>query len=147
MAVPDIRKVKEITDTIQDKVESYFTGVRVSKKTVAKRIVNACAIKILQHELQKQNGTNTEHLVDDLCLTDKLATDRDFLIDIIDSAAQQIITATSTNNYQPTASNQQLSTNNHQPTTTNQQLSTNNHQPTTTNATIELEQPVHHQHA
>lgn len=95
MAIPDVRKVKEITDTIYDKIESYFTGVRVSKKPIAKRIVNACAIKILQHELQKQNGTNTEHLVDDLCLTDKLATDRDFLIDIIDSTAQQIITATS----------------------------------------------------
>ncbi len=95
MAIPDVRKVKEITDTIQDKIDSYFTGVRVSKKPVARRIVNACAIRILQHELQNQNGTNAEHLVDDLCLTDKLATDRDFLIDIIDSAAQQIITATS----------------------------------------------------
>jgi len=95
MAIPDVRKVKEISDTILDKIESYFTGARASKVPVAKRIVNAGAIKILQHELQKQNGTNTEHLVDDLCLTDKLATDRDFLIDIIDSAAQQIITATS----------------------------------------------------
>lgn len=105
MAIPDIRKVKEITDTIQDKIESYFTGVRASKKPVAKRILNACAIKILQHELQKQNGTNTEHLVDDLCLTDKLATDRDFLIDIIDSAAQQIITATSGQYFDKNAEN------------------------------------------
>lgn len=95
MAIPDVRKVKEITETISDKIETYFTGVRATKKSIAKRITNACAIKLLQHELQKQNGTNTEHLVDDLCLTDKLATDRDFLIDIIDSAAQQIITATS----------------------------------------------------
>ena len=105
MAIPDVRKVKEITDTIQDKIDSYFTGVRVSKKPVAKRIVNACAIKILQHELQKQNGTNTEHLVDDLCLTDKLATDRDFLIDIIDSSAQQIITATSGQYFDKNAEN------------------------------------------
>lgn len=95
MAIPDVRKVKEITETISDKIETYFTGVRASKKSIAKRITNACAIKLLQHEIQKQNGTNAEHLVDDLCLTDKLATDRDFLIDIIDSAAQQIITATS----------------------------------------------------
>ena len=95
MAIPDVRKVKEITETINDKIETYFTGVRASKKNIAKRITNACAIKLLQHDLTKQNGTNTEHLVDDLCLTDKLATDRDFLIDIIDSAAQQIITATS----------------------------------------------------
>lgn len=95
MAIPDVRKVKEITETISDKIEAYFTGVRASKKAIAMRITNACAIKLLQHEIQKQNGTNTEHLVDDMCLTDKLATNRDFLIDIIDSAAQQIITATS----------------------------------------------------
>ncbi len=105
MAIPDVRKVKEITDTIQDKIDSYFIGARASKKPVAKRIVNACAIKSLQHELQKQNGTNTEHLVDDLCLTDKLATDRDFLIDIIDSAAQQIITATSGQYFDKNAEN------------------------------------------
>ncbi len=95
MAIPDVRKVKEITDTVYDKIVSFFTGARASNKPVAMRIVNACAIKILQQELQKQHGTNTEQLVDDLCLTNNLATDRDFLIDIIDSTAQQIITATS----------------------------------------------------
>ncbi len=95
MAIPDVRKVKEVTETINDKIESYFTGVRAKKKNIARRITNACAIKLLQHELNKQNGTNTEHLVDDLCLTDSLANDRDFLIDIMDSTAQQIITATS----------------------------------------------------
>ncbi|WP_410004880.1 DUF6079 family protein [Aequorivita nionensis] len=95
MAIPDVRRIKEITDTIEDKIDSHFIGVRASKKSIAQRIVNACAIKSLQQELQKQNGTNAEHLVDDLCLTDSLANDRDFLIDIIDSSAQQIITATS----------------------------------------------------
>lgn len=95
MAIPDVRKIKGITDTIDDKIDSHFIGVRASKRSIAKRIVNACAIKSLQQELQKQNGTNAEHLVDDLCLTDPLGTDRDFLIDIIDSSAQQIITATS----------------------------------------------------
>jgi hypothetical protein len=94
MAIPDVRKVKEITDTINDKINAYFTGVRQSKKEIAQRIANACAIKILQHELNKQNGTNTEHLVDDLCLTDKLADSREFLLDIMDSTAGQIITAT-----------------------------------------------------
>lgn len=107
MAIPDVRKVKEITDTIQDKIDTHFTGVRANKKPIAKRIVNACAIKALQQELQKQNGTNTENLVDDLCLTDKLATDRDFLIDIIDSAAQQIITATSGQYFDKKADNEE----------------------------------------
>lgn len=95
MADPDIRKVREITDTIVDKIEGNFIGVRASKIDVAKRITNACAIKILQNDLPKQNGTNTEQLVDDLCLTDNLASDREFLLDIIDTAAKQIITATS----------------------------------------------------
>jgi hypothetical protein len=95
MAIPDVRKVKEITETISDKIDTYFTGARESKKNIAKRISNACAIKLLQHDLTKQNGTNSEHLVDDLCLTDKMAHDRDFLIDIMDSTAKQIITATS----------------------------------------------------
>lgn len=105
MAIPDVRKVKEITDTVQDKIEGYFTGVRSTKKAVAKRIVNACAIKILQQELQKQNGSNAEHLVDDLCLTDTMADDRDFLIDIIDSAAVQIIKATSGQYFDKNADN------------------------------------------
>ena len=105
MAIPDVRKVKEITDTINDKIESYFTGARAGKKNIAKRITNACAVKILQHDLDKQNGTNTEHLVDDLCLTDKLADDRDFLIDIIDSTSQQIITATSGQYFDKNAEN------------------------------------------
>ncbi|WP_340113662.1 DUF6079 family protein [Maribellus mangrovi] len=94
MAIPDVRKVKEITDTITDKIDSYFNGVRTNKKGIAQRIANACAIKILQQELNKQHGTNTEHLVDDLCLTDALADDREFLIDIMDSTAQQLISAT-----------------------------------------------------
>lgn len=95
MAIPDVRRVKEVTDTIQDKIASYFTGARAAKADIANRIANACAIKILQHELNKQNGSNREHLVDDLCLTDPLADDREFLIDIMDSTAKQVITATS----------------------------------------------------
>jgi len=95
MAIPDVRKVKEFTENINDKIETYFVGGRSSKKNIAKRIVSACAIRILQHELNKKNGTNTEHLVDDLCLTDKLADNREFLIDIINSTAQFLITATS----------------------------------------------------
>lgn len=95
MAVPDVRKIKEVTDTVKDKIETYFIGGRAKKKEVAQRITNACAIKILQHELNKQNGTNTQQLVDDLCLTDPMADDRDFLVDIIDSTAKQLITATS----------------------------------------------------
>lgn len=95
MAISDVRKIKEITDTISDKIDSHFIGARKNNKQVAHRIANACAIKILQQELQKENGTTAEDLVNDLCLTNKLAEDRDFLLDIIENTANQIITATS----------------------------------------------------
>jgi len=95
LADPDVRRVKEVTDTVYDKIDTHFIGAREKNKPVATRIANACAIKILQQELNKQNGTSTELLVDDLCLTNKLATDREFLIDIIDSTAKNLITATS----------------------------------------------------
>ena len=95
MAEPDVRKVKEISDTIKDKIDTFFTGTRETKRQTAYRISNACAIKILQHVLTKQNGTNTEHLVDDLCLTDKNAHDREFLMDVMSSTADLIIKATS----------------------------------------------------
>ena len=108
MAIPDVKTVKEVTETINDKIETYFTGVRAREKNIARRNCNACAIKLLQHELNKQNGTNTEHLVDDLCLTDSLASDRDFLIDIMDSTAQQIITATSGQYFDKNADNDEF---------------------------------------
>lgn len=95
MSDPDIRKVKEVVETAYDKIDSYFTGPRERNKPLARKITNACAIKILQAELNKKNGANTEHLIDDLCYTSKLADDRELLTDIIDSTAQNIITATS----------------------------------------------------
>jgi hypothetical protein len=105
LANPDVRKVKEVTDTVHDKINTYFTAGRASKKEIAGRIANACAIKVLQHDLNKQNGTTTEHLVDDLCLTNNLATDRDFLMDIMASTAQQLITATSGQYFDKNAGN------------------------------------------
>jgi hypothetical protein len=95
MSDPDIRKVKEVMDTVHDKIDSFFTGPRKNKKPIAEKIANACAIKILQAELNKSNGTNIEELIDDLCHTDQFADERDFLMDTIDSTAQNIITATS----------------------------------------------------
>lgn len=105
LSKPDVRKIKEKTDAIKDKIDSYFTGPRATKKEIARRIVNACAIKILQHELNKQNGTNAEQLVDDLCLTDKLATNRELLIDIINATAKFLITATSGSYFEQSSEN------------------------------------------
>jgi hypothetical protein len=94
MAIPDISKVKEITDITEDKIESYFTGARQKNKAIATRIINACAIKILQADLSQHHGTTIDNLVDDLCYTDALADDRNFLIDILQSTANSIISAT-----------------------------------------------------
>lgn len=98
MAEADVRKIKEVTDTISDKIDSFFIGGRANNKPVASRISSACAIKILQQELSKQNGTNAENLVDDLCLTNPIALmekDRQLLVDTIETSAKNIITATS----------------------------------------------------
>lgn len=95
MSIPDVFKVKEITDTIYDKIEINLTGVRASKKPIAKRIANAAAIKILQADLNKQNGVIAEQLLDDLCYTDVLADERELLIDVINTTAKLMITATS----------------------------------------------------
>lgn len=95
MSDPDMRKIKEVVDIIYDKIDSYFTGPRANKIPVARKIANACAIKILQAELNKNNGANAEHLIDDICYTDPVADDREFLRDTIDATAQNVITATS----------------------------------------------------
>ena len=98
MADPDIRRIKEVTDTVSDKIDAFFIDGRAANKGVANRITNACAIKILQQELTKQHGTNAENLVDDLCLTNPIAMmekDRQLLLDTIETAAANIITASS----------------------------------------------------
>ncbi len=95
MSIPDVFKVKEITDTVYDKIEINLTGVRASKKPIAKRIANAAAIKILQADLNKQNGVIAEQLLDDLCYTDAIAEERELLIDVINTTAKLMITATS----------------------------------------------------
>ena len=95
MSIPDVFKVKEITDTIYDKIEINLTNARAAKKPIAKRIANAAAIKILQADLNKQNGVIAEQLLDDLCYTDAIADERELLIDVINTTAKLMITATS----------------------------------------------------
>lgn len=60
MAIPDVRKVKEVTDTIIDKIDGYFTGVRSRNKNIAYRITYACAIKLLQQELKNKGLRQTD---------------------------------------------------------------------------------------
>ncbi len=95
MAVPDFKTVSDTVRIIYDKVESNFTGPRKSQIPTAKRIVNACAIKLLQGDLSKGNGSRAETFVEDLCITDELADNKEFLVDSVDATAKLVIKATS----------------------------------------------------
>lgn len=91
---PDVRKVTEVMSTIYQKIDDNFRDARAKKAPLAKRIANACAIKILQFSLDKKNGVSAENLVDDLCYLDATCLDREMLQDVIATTAQQIVTAT-----------------------------------------------------
>lgn len=95
MAVPDFKTVSDTVRIIHDKVESNFTGSRKSQIPTAKRIVNACAIKLLQGDLSKGNGSRAESFVEDLCITDSFADSKELLVDSIDATAKLVIKATS----------------------------------------------------
>lgn len=95
LSIPNVKTIRGIIEIIYDKIESHFTQGRAKDKALARRISNACAIKILQFDLNKKNGCTAENLVDDLCLTDKNATDREFLVVAIENVANQLIKATS----------------------------------------------------
>ena len=90
-ANPDVRTVKEIMENVDQKIDNNFTGGRAAKKPLAHRIANACAIKILQAELNVCNGINAEMLIDDLCYIDPVAIDREMLKATIESTANNIV--------------------------------------------------------
>lgn len=95
MAVPDFKTVSDVVNIIYGKIESNFAGARKSRIPMAKRIVNASAIKLLQGDLNKSNGASAMSLVNDLCVTDEFAVNAELLKDTIDSAAKLVIKATS----------------------------------------------------
>ena len=95
MTIPDFKSVAETVRTVYDKIETNFTAARAQQIPLAKRIVNATAIKILQGELNKHNGAKAEVLVEDLCPTNPIAENKKFLVDAVDTCAQYIIRANS----------------------------------------------------
>jgi len=95
MAVPDFKTVSDVVKIIYGKIDSNFTGGRKPVIPMAKRIVNASAIKLLQGDLNKGNGATAMSLVNDLCVTDEFADDAELLKDTIDSTAKLVIKATS----------------------------------------------------
>lgn len=93
-ANPDVRRVSEVMEIVNQKIDTNFTGARSGKKILAKRIASATAIKILQADLNKLNGVTAETLVDDLCYLDAFCDERELLIDVISTTANNIISAT-----------------------------------------------------
>ncbi|MBR5432705.1 MAG: hypothetical protein IK119_10065, partial [Bacteroidales bacterium] len=91
---PDVRRVSEIMEIIYQKIDDNFRDARAKKAPLARRIAGACAIKILQDDLTRQNGITAESLVDDLCYLDPSCFDREMLQDVIGTTATQIVTAT-----------------------------------------------------
>ncbi|MCQ2258857.1 MAG: DUF6079 family protein [Bacteroidaceae bacterium] len=108
MTEPDVRRVSEIMDTVHQKIDENFTGVRQKKAPLAHRIANACAVKILQDSLEKTNGVSVENLIDDLCYLDAGCMDRDFLMDTISTIAKQIVTATVGQYFEKNDTNQEF---------------------------------------
>ena len=95
MAIPDVRKVSEITSLVDQKIDDYFTGGRSPKRPLAHRIVAASAIKILQADLTKTNGVLVESLANDLCYVDPMVNNFDELCDLsITTTLNNIVKAT-----------------------------------------------------
>ena len=94
-STPDFKTVLDTVNIVHDKIEANFTDLRAKRIPMAKRIVNATAIKILQDSLDKCNGANADLLVEDLCLLEPLAEDKEFLVDLVENCANFIVSATS----------------------------------------------------
>jgi len=94
MTIPDIRKVREISEIIREKINAFFRKGRAAKKPVAHKIADALAINLLCGELGQKNGATANSLKDDLCITLPMADDADFLLENIRATVKHIISAT-----------------------------------------------------
>ena len=95
MAIPDVRKVAEITTIVDQKINEFFTGGRASKCSLAHRIVAASAIKTLQADLARTNGVLPETLANDLCYVDPINKTFDELVELaITNTLNNIVKAT-----------------------------------------------------
>lgn len=87
---PDVARVSEIMQTINSKITDNFTGGRRVRADLARRIANACAVKILQQDLSKTNGATAETLTNDLCYVNEMYDSFDELMMYVESVAHNI---------------------------------------------------------
>lgn len=76
--------------TINSKITDNFTGGRRNRAPLARRIANACAVKILQQDLSKTNGATAETLTNDLCYVNPMYDSFDELQMFVESVAHNI---------------------------------------------------------
>ena len=81
-ADPDVSKVSDITELIDQKIRDNFTKGLAPKRALAHRIVAAAAIKMLQADLSQHNGVTAESLANDLCHIDHTCENYDELVDL-----------------------------------------------------------------
>lgn len=108
-ANPDVKRINDIMDVINQKISTNFTGAESSKRGLATRIANACAIRVLQGSLSIPTGITAEELTDDLTWSDDFTLEmgRDFLIDTVRNTAEKIVTATVGQYFEYNAINQE----------------------------------------
>ena len=94
-ADPDVRKVSDIAELIDQKIEDNFTRGLAPKKRLAHRIVDAACIKMLQGDLSHPNGVTADSLANDLCHIDMTCENYDDLVDLaFTRVLDAIVTAT-----------------------------------------------------
>lgn len=94
-ADPDVRRVSDIAELINQKIEDNFTRVLENKKKLAHRIVAAASIKMLQAELSHANGVTAASLANDLCHIDLTCDNYDDLVDLAFTLTlEKIVSAT-----------------------------------------------------
>lgn len=94
-AIPDVNRVAQLAEDINQKIDVNFSKAYASKKGIAHRIVSAIAIKTLQNDLSVQNGSTARALVTDLCPMDEMCESYDDLVELeIGGIADQIVQTT-----------------------------------------------------
>jgi len=94
ITIPDIRAVKDKIDIVYDRIDGHFVQGRASRRSLARQIANALAVRILSDDLDKRNGASAVNLKEDLCQTITGAADPELLVQAIESVANQLKTAT-----------------------------------------------------
>ena len=96
LSIADIATINDKVEIIEEKAKNFFNSKPAlkSKLPLAKRIINALAIRSLCDDLDKHLGASAFTLKEDLCYTIMGIDDADFLQDTITTTASNLISST-----------------------------------------------------